>query len=86
VIKVLLETSGCPRGVGWAFTDAHNAKTTAAEKIFDFTRSILAVQNYGENRKLRLVANPISAYVRFRQWSLPSPATAGENRADRFQS
>jgi len=48
--------------------------------------SILAVRNYGGNRKLRLVVNANSALVRFRQWSLPSPATAGENRADRFQS
>jgi hypothetical protein len=57
----LFETSGCPRGVGWACAATAAPRIVTLKKItFAFTMLILADQNYGESRKLRLVVNPIS--------------------------
>src|SRR4029077_3208157 len=72
--------------VGCARRASEVTAMVAVKKIFAFTISILAARNYGGNRKLHLVANPISDYVRFRQWSLPSPATAGKTALTGFRA
>src|SRR6184192_3788631 len=83
VINVLSTPRGPP--VGCACTAMAAAIGIALRKN-TFTTSILAARNYGGNRKLHLVANPISDYVRFRQWSLPSPATAGKTALTGFRA
>ena len=62
VINALFETSGCPRGVGCAFSAIVAPIRITLRKInVAFTMSILPAQNCGESGKLRLVLKGNSA-------------------------